>query len=97
MHQPSSASRLRERRAQLQRRAAASAAPRGSFVTGQPQFSFTPPQPAVSAFPLQPLDIPGALGFAANAFTAGSAEPARMGARSPEQADVRQRAATAAP
>ncbi|KAJ2544205.1 hypothetical protein GGF49_001443 [Coemansia sp. RSA 1853] len=63
MHQ-ASATRLRDRRAQIQRRTAARASvirTESSFVDGQPQFSFSPPNasafPETSAFPLPPLEI----------------------------------------
>ncbi|KAJ2498720.1 hypothetical protein GGH96_004078 [Coemansia sp. RSA 1972] len=64
MHQAST--RLRDRRAQIQRRTARASViqTERSFVAGQPQFSFSPPEtsefPETSAFPLPPLEIANA-------------------------------------
>ncbi|KAJ2144753.1 hypothetical protein IW142_002962 [Coemansia sp. RSA 564] len=74
MHQ-ASATRLRDRRAQIQRRTAARASviqTERSFVAGQPQFSFSPPE--TSAFPLPPLEIANARAQFNPMFT--HAEPA---------------------
>ncbi|KAJ2407023.1 hypothetical protein J3F80_003111 [Coemansia sp. RSA 2526] len=103
MHQ-ASATRLRDRRAQIQRRTAARASviqTERSFVAGQPQFSFSPPE--TSAFPLPPLEIANARAQFNPMFT--HAEPAMGHGRTSTvhmrvqngPIEVRQRAVTQVP
>ncbi|KAJ2833321.1 hypothetical protein J3B01_004456 [Coemansia erecta] len=103
MHQ-ASATRLRDRRAQIQWRTAARASviqTERSFVAGQPQFSFSPPE--TSAFPLPPLEIANARAQFNPMFT--HAEPAMGHGRTSTvhmrvqngPIEVRQRAVTQVP